>query len=60
MTKRDLEVRARRLSSLLDGLNAELVRLPMEKEQPVKPTVTGKRSSRWRKRHAAGLAHCRP
>jgi len=31
MTKRDLENRARRLSSLLDGLNAELVRLAMEK-----------------------------
>jgi len=32
MTKCDLENRARRLSALLDGLNAELVRLPMEKE----------------------------
>jgi len=32
MTKRDLENRARRLATLLAGLNAELVRLPMEKE----------------------------
>jgi hypothetical protein len=48
MTKRDLENRARRLSTLLDGLNAELVRLPMEKEPmtPTKPTATGRRSSR--------------
>jgi len=45
MTKRDLENRARRLAALLDGLNAELVRLPMEKEPMTASEADGYRQA---------------
>jgi hypothetical protein len=45
MTKRDLENRARRLSSRLDGLNAELVRLAMEKEPMLAGEADGYRQA---------------